>query len=256
MRFLNDIPLLTDLQSRLGILRSILIYHGIPLRKRRMANFYAQFIAPSDLCFDVGAHVGNRVSAWLRLDARIVAIEPQPRCAALLQKWYGSNKSVTLVTSAIGAQAGAQTLYVSRDNPTVTTLSRNWIDEVQQVEGFADVRWQDEVTVDVTTLDALINHFGVPTFCKIDVEGFELEVLAGLSQPITALSFEYVPASLDLCYGCIERLGQLDTYEFNWSLGESHRWQSSTWLPPGQMISILRKMQPDDASGDVYARLV
>lgn len=256
MRLLNDFPLFSKFQSRIGLLRSILIYHGIPLRKRRMAKFYAQFIRPGDLCFDIGAHVGNRVAAWLRIDAQVVAVEPQPLCAALLQRWYGSRESVTLVDQAIGAKVGRHALYVSRDNPTVTTMSREWIDEVQQVDGFASVRWQDEVVVDVTTLDELIERFGLPAFCKIDVEGFELEVLAGLSQAIAALSFEYVPASQDVCYGCIERLEELGSYEFNWSVGESHRLQSPHWLAPEQMASVLKAMPRGGASGDVYARLI
>jgi hypothetical protein len=62
----------------LGLLRSVLMYHGIPFRRRRLSQFYARFIRPGDLCFDIGAHVGSRLGAWLPLGARIVAVEPQP----------------------------------------------------------------------------------------------------------------------------------------------------------------------------------
>ena len=43
-----------------------------------MDRLYGQFVRPGDLVFDVGAHVGDRIAAFRRLGARVVAVEPQP----------------------------------------------------------------------------------------------------------------------------------------------------------------------------------
>lgn len=232
------------------------MYYGDPFKLWRMGRFYAQFIRPGDLCFDLGAHVGNRVWAWSRLGARVVAVEPQPACLNLLRRWYGRRRNVTLLEVAVGAQAGRAPLWVSAATPTVTTLSRGWIETVQQEESFAGVRWEEHVEVDVTTLDALIARFGVPAFCKIDVEGYELEVLRGLSQPLPALSFEYLPAARAAAVACVERLAELGDYRFNWSAGERHRWQAAAWVDAGQMVAFLRALRSKDRSGDIYARRV
>ena len=116
-----------------GLLRSILVYYGNPFKLRRMQRFYAQFMGPGDLCFDIGAHVGNRLFVWSRLGARVVAVEPQPLCLALLRRWYGRRPDVTLVDAAIGAEQGQGALWISPDTPTVTTLSQSWIESVQQL---------------------------------------------------------------------------------------------------------------------------
>ena len=87
---------------RLGLWRSVLMYHAIPLRRRRLTRFYAQFIRPGDLCFDIGAHVGSRLRAWTPLGARILAVEPQPECMALLRRWYGDLAHITLIEQAVG----------------------------------------------------------------------------------------------------------------------------------------------------------
>ncbi|MCC6454861.1 MAG: FkbM family methyltransferase [Caldilineaceae bacterium] len=219
-----------------------------------MRAFYAQLLRPGDLCFDIGAHVGNRISVWSRLGARVVGVEPQPACMRLLRRLYGHERNIELVEEAVGAAPGQMTLHISPSNPTVSTLSSQWMDAVRQVDSFAAVRWEEEVRVTVTTLDDLIARYGVPAFCKIDVEGFEAEVLAGLSQPLRLISFEYIPAAQPIALACIERLGQLGEYRYNWTLGEAHRWQSPTWVSADELRSTLATMPVDGASGDIFAR--
>ena len=220
-----------------------------------MRAFYAPLIKPGDLCFDVGSHVGNRIAVWRGLGARVVAFEPQPLFMRFLQVAYGRNPHVILSSQAVGAHATTKQLLISKRHPTVTTLSSEWIETVQQEEGFTSVEWDSQVEVMVTTLDALIAEYGRPAFCKIDVEGFELEVLKGLSQPLSALSFEYIPAALPLAHQCIDRLETLGRYQYNWSLAETHRWQEARWVTAAEMHQRLKAVPQSGRSGDIYARL-
>lgn len=245
----------SGVERRWGLLRSVLMYHGIPFRRSRLTRFYAQFIRPGDLCFDIGAHVGSRLRAWLPLGARIVAVEPQPACVALLRRWFGRDARVVLVDRAVGASPGAAELLVSPRTPTVTTLSPDWIAAVGRDRTFAGVRWDERLPVTVTTLDELIARHGLPAFCKIDVEGYELEVLRGLSRPIPALSFEYLSVCLDRARACVARLAELGPYQFNWSVGESHRFRSDGWLDADRLLARLGDLGAAGGSGDIYARL-
>ncbi len=237
-----------------GLLRSAVIYYGQPLKRRRMRAFYRQFVQPGDLCFDIGAHIGGRVGTFHRLGAQVVAIEPQPIFMAILERLYGGRPTVTLLQTAIGAAPGRTTMLISDWTPTVSTLDHGWAKQVGATESFRHVRWNQRLEVEVVTLDSLIAEYGLPAFCKIDVEGFEFEVLKGLNQPIQALSFEFLSAAPDTAFACLEKLCQLGNYEFNVATGETMRLVFSHWQDPSAMRVWLQR--PPASSGDVYARLL
>ena len=238
-----------------GLARSLIIYYGKPGRARRDRRFYAQFIGPGTLVFDIGAHVGNRVGIFLKLGARCIAIEPQPVFAALLQRLYGRRPYFTLVASAVGSEAGSTALHISRRTPTVSTTNAAWLEQVSRSLSFSGVTWEESIQTTQFTLDDLIDRFGLPDLCKIDVEGSELAVLQGLSRPLSLLSFEYIPAVTSAAVACIAHLESLGKYEYNWSRGESQRLREEHWLSPEAMTARMHSLEFDEDSGDVYARL-
>lgn len=246
---------MSHIKQQLGLLKSILIYYGVPFKIHLLARFYSQFIQEGDLCFDVGAHVGDRLMAWSRLGARIVGIEPQAHCMRLLKRWYGSRDNIILIEKAVASSSGEGKIFISERTPTVSSLSKEWIDTVRQTPKFDGTRWETVAKVPLTTLDELIGRFGAPVFCKIDVEGYELEALNGLSHPVKALSFEYNPAVRDIALGCIELLEKLGDYEFNWTVSEKPWFRSTQWALAGSIRILLANMPPDAPTGDIYARL-
>ncbi|HEX6873287.1 MAG TPA: FkbM family methyltransferase [Micromonosporaceae bacterium] len=247
------------LRRSYGIARSLVMYHAQPAKYRRMLRLYGQFLGPGDTGFDIGAHVGSRVRAWRRLGARVVAIEPQPDCLRVLRLFFGRDPAVSILSVAVGARAGAARLAISTGTPTVSSMSPDWIASVTADHRFAKVRWDSAVEVEVTTLDELIADHGEPAFCKIDVEGFEVEVLAGLSRPVRALSFEYLPMAHEAALAALDRVERLGSaaggYEYNYSPIETMRMASTRWLDPAALVHLLERFRPLGRSGDVYARL-
>lgn len=239
----------------LGLARSLLMYYAVPGRGRGWRRFYSQFVSPGDLCFDLGAHVGNRSAALLALGARVVALEPQPLPAAVLRRLYSRRPAFTLLQLAAGGRAGAADMLVSRRAPTVSTLSAGWAAQVGSTPGFASVAWDARTAVKLTTLDALIAQYGLPVLCKIDVEGYELEVLRGLKHPISLISFEYIPAVMTAALDCMEYLSALGDYTFNLMESEVPKLALPAWVSAPELAARLGSIPQHARAGEVYARL-
>jgi len=239
----------------IGLIRSLVVYWR-PGRQRGLRRLYATFVQGGDVVFDVGAHLGDRSVAFAALGARVIALEPQPRIARWLHRLVGGNERIVVREEAVGARTGVGQLAISRLSPTVSTLSGSWRAQLTQKNpGFRAVRWEESVEVRVVTLDTLIESYGVPSFCKIDVEGYEAEVLAGLSQPLAGLSVEFVAGQLDVASACVVRLDELGAYRFNVVAGERRDFAFAAWMSAEEILAWIDEGAGGAASGDIYAVL-
>jgi FkbM family methyltransferase len=241
------------LRTLRGVIRSLRIYYGGQRDRAAMGRFYARFVKPGDLVFDVGSHVGDRIAAFRRLGCRVVACEPNPSLVTMLRLIYGRDKTVKIVPVAVGRNAGEIELKINVDNPTVSTASADFVKASEGAPGWEGQNWGKSITVPMTTLDALIARHGVPAFIKIDVEGFEAEALAGLTQPVPALSFEFTTIQREVARLCLERCTALGFTRYNAALGESQQLAHESWQSAGEIGRWLERLPAEANSGDVYA---
>jgi len=170
------------------------------------SQLYSAFVRPGDLVFDIGANLGYKTEVFLECGARVICVEPNPLCHAILEYEFAKNPRVTLVKMAVGAEQGSLPMYV-KGTATTSTMLDDWA-PFAAFDGSVQ-----RIDVPVTTLDALIRNYGKPDFIKIDIEGFELPALIGLSSPVPFLTFEYAVSGkgserLVQCLKQLEALGR------------------------------------------------
>jgi FkbM family methyltransferase len=233
--------------------RSLDVYYGDGARDAAMHALYSRFCPPGGLAFDIGSHVGDRIGAFRACGARVVALEPQPLCAHVIAELYAGDPDVLLERRACGPATGELTLQINSANPTVTTASRAFVEAADGAGGWEGQRWDETLSVPVTTLDQLIAAHGRPDFVKIDVEGFEADVLAGLSHLVPALSFEFTTIQRDVAAACLSRLSALGFARFDLALGESQRLSFGRWIDAQAMAAHIAALPHAANSGDVYA---
>lgn len=199
-----------------------------------------QFVRPGALTFDVGANIGTRTEILLSLGARVVAFEPQPICAREVAA-HG-NERLIVVQKAIGSAEGTAKLYF-KGASVLASLKPDW----------KDIPSKGARDVEVTTLDKAIEQFGVPEYCKLDIEGFEPEALRGLSHSIPVLSLEYHCSAdgVERTRECLARLSQLGSYVVNLTAEHEAKLILPEWLP----VADFARSFPDITGGHFWGDL-
>lgn len=220
-------------------------------RRIREKRFFSQFIAKDDLCFDIGACYGNRAKIFLSLGARVLCVEPQKACIKQLEKSFQKNKYVAILPIGVSNKKGFAKLLVCKDEPAIATLSTTYYKTGRFSKDFT---YEKTERIPVTTLDTLIKKFGVPKFCKIDVEGAEEQVLQGLTKPIPYLSFEFHKEFLSAAKKCMRHLTSLGKANFNCSLGDSMKFLFPAWVNDKKLFQKLESLDNQYLQGDIYVR--
>jgi len=216
-------------------------------------NFYSNFIDKGDLCFDIGANVGRRTKVFLKLGAKVIAVEPQEHCIKVLRKKYEKNNNVILVKKAIGEEEGHAEMMLC-DSHSLSSLSKNWIESVKGSGRYSQCTWNKTEVVPIITLDSMISQYGKPSFIKIDVEGYEYEVLKGLSQPIRTICFEFTPEFIESTIKCVKYLSNIGSPQFNYCTEDKQTtFVFSKWCTPEEMGEVLSSSS-NKTVGDIYAK--
>ena len=211
-----------------------------------------KIIKKNDLCFDIGSNMGNKTQEMLDLGAKVVSIEPQKECFEYINKRFQGNNNVICVNFGCGPFKGEGKIKISSHH-TLSTMSEDFIIETSK-QRFQGVNWEREETIQILKLDDLIDLYGIPKFVKVDVEGYESEVLRGLSNQVEYLSLEFVPELKHNSFECLKILTSIGEYLFNYSEAESGVFEFSEWISQSQMEDYLKKNNDFKISfGDIYA---
>lgn len=226
-------------------------------------QFYRQVFSgfrPGDVIFDVGANQGYKTLIFLRLGAKVVAVEPDELNKGILEqkflRYRLNPKPVVIVNRAVSDEDGTTTIWIDEPGSAKNTLSRKWVETLRADEkrfGHA-LEFRQSKQIATTTLEQLMIAHGVPFFIKIDVEGHELSVLRGMKRPVPLLSFEVnLPEFRADGLQCIELLTKLDEAgKFNYTADCRKGLALDEWLGPREFSRVLS--QCEDESIEVLCK--
>lgn len=209
-----------------------------------------KYLLTGDLYFDLGAHKGEKADTFIQKYVRSVLVEPQPEMVELLNKKYGNNRLVEIIPMGVGASLDILEMSINSKEPVLSTFSEEW-----KNGRFQKTTWDQTVDVQITTIDELIKKYGNPRYIKIDVEGYEFQVLKGLTSKTGIISFEFTAEYVNNAIKCIMYLDALGYKNFNISLGENNNFSLEKFLDKQSIINILvaNSIEHKLLWGDVYA---
>lgn len=228
-----------------------LFRRGAEAERARMRAFYSQFFQVGDLVFDVGANQGEYAEVLAAEGARVVAVEPNTAFAPRLQA-FARETDIHPVFAAIGDEPGTAVLNVC-SVPGFSTLVDPGTEWIEESPDYETVNWTHTLEVPVTTMDVLARDFGAPEYLKIDVEGFEINALRGMSFRPRYVSFEFGARRKDAAVECLEHLGA-QAYAFRPIVGRDYRFATREWMSPAEAKDWLATFSVEQAEyGDMFA---
>jgi len=250
---------MTDFTTIKHLCRSTALYHSAKmlywhlLRQDYLAKFYqevtsySELLEPNSLCFDVGANIGEKTEKLLKAGMKVVAFEPQAGCMRELEARCRHYRSkLVKCRYAIGAEPGDATLYIHKYH-CHSSLNRDW----------SESKVITSTQVSMITLDQAIAEFGKPKYCKIDVEGWEYEVIKGLTQPVPLLSFEYhlQENNIHQTFTCLNYLSSLGELRINITPAEKLLFTFQEWVTLEEFIKLfpdIFQLHEEYNYGDIF----
>lgn len=226
-------------------------------RKKQLAKkFFSSFVSKGDLCFDVGANIGDMTELFIEMGMHVVSVEPQPACVSKLKERFDCNSMVSIVEAGLGAGSGETDMHICEGINVLSTISEKWIKHSRFASN-QRVNWDNKIKIKLSTLDALINQYGKPRFCKIDVEGYETNVVKGLTQPIKFVSFEFMKEFLGDAEKTLKHLQAISNIRVNYSVAEKYEYESfsSRWGDVQDVMNELKKSEDPKLWGDIYVEM-
>lgn len=211
-------------------------------------DFYAQFISPGDLCFDIGANTGKKSRLFLELGAKVIAFEPQTACQESLKELKKEFPFFDYYPFAVGAKNEEKELFLA-NHSEVATLSKAFINYFSGDE----IQWNAKETVTVKSLESLIETYGLPNYCKIDVEGYEFEILSHLKSKIPILEFEFTGGFITETIKIISLLDD-EKVRFNYILNEHLKLQHQDWCTGEELKKIIQSLPIERLHGNIFVK--
>jgi FkbM family methyltransferase len=219
---------------------------------RLMREFYAPLLSKGALVFDIGANVGTMTAIFASLGAKVVAIEPNPDCARHIELTT-SRDAVEVLQAAVGARNGLAELEVSDRKDKMSSLSTQWCEAVSKGNRDYEGIWNRKLTVPTITLDSLAEHYGVPFYIKIDVEGYEEQVLRALRRCPPLLSFEFNRMFLEPALRALDNR-IFDEAFFNFTLVDPVKFELENWVDRDELKRNILGLRDNSGLGDIFAR--
>jgi FkbM family methyltransferase len=162
------------------------------------------------LLFDIGANAGHYADANAAKYDKMILVEANPQLCRALQDKYRHNPRFMVENRLVSKDKNVP--FYLCPNHTFSTAAIRWTKESRFVHM---EKWHPSPEpIACVTVDELVKTHGKPTYIKIDVEGYEYNVLQSMTEKYCPLAFEWAEELVDEIFLSLDYLASLGYQEF------------------------------------------
>lgn len=182
-----------------------------------------------NMLIDIGANIGDYTYAFMQKKElaleRFIIVEPNPSLIIQLKERFKNNPTVTIINKAASNEKNHIEFFISNIS-TISTADRNFIEKSRFATRLGGpYQWNQKILVETIGVDDLISIHGVPRFLKIDVEGYEYNVIKSITKKYDCewVGFEWHEEFVEDAIRCVTHLYDLGWKKFGFTdMGEGH----------------------------------
>jgi FkbM family methyltransferase len=175
-----------------------------------------------NLIFDIGFNVGEFTQTCFNKykDCNVIAVEANPTLANNVSPHFFTNYNFTLHNNLVSDKEGENIdFYVSPIASGVSTASTEFMQNSRFTKGSKNlpensITWNEPIKIQSITIDSMSERYGMPDLIKIDVEGYEYNVLSGLTQKANDICFEWHEEESESLYKILQHLQNIGYTQF------------------------------------------
>lgn len=170
------------------------------------------------LIFDIGYNKGDFAKKCIEKfpECKVIGVE------ANLGLTYGvsETKNLKILNALVSSKDNKEiAFYIEPYQSGISTASKDFIENSRFKKGSKSLKpnsssWMEPILIKSITLDTMVAEFGTPDYIKIDVEGYEHEVIKGLSQKQNTICFEWHEEFYEDVYKIVEHLQKIGYEKF------------------------------------------
>jgi len=188
------------------------------------------------ILIDIGANRGLYADANAASYDQCILVEANPELSMfLLEKYKGNEKMV--IENKIVSNKTNETFYISNAD-TISTVDREWVSNSRFSQNYS---WRPVEGLPTCSIDTLVQTYGTPSFLKVDVEGYEYNVILSMTQKYCPLAFEWAEEKKEEILLTLKYLHSLGYTKFALQLEDAytHKVNDDEWYVFSTMYSIL-----------------
>ena len=191
------------------------------------------------ILFDIGANRGLYADANVNLYDQCILVEANPELSRFLSEKYNTNPGMVIVNKIVSNKQN-ETFYISNAD-TISTVDPEWVNQSRFSQNYS---WHPVQGLPTFSIDELVQTYGQPSFLKVDVEGYEYNVILSMTQKYCPLSFEWAEEKKQEILLTLKYLHSLGYSKFSLQMEDSYTYQvkNEEWVEFSTLYSMLETL--------------
>jgi FkbM family methyltransferase len=191
------------------------------------------------ILFDIGANRGLYTDSNAKKYDKFILVEANKHLCNFLKNNYINNPNIIIEQKIVSSDKN--TVFYISNVDVISSCDSEWINN-SRFSNKSCYNFNKTTDNESITIDELVEKYGIPEYIKIDVEGYELNVLKSMTKKYCPIGFEWAEEKKDELLLSLEYVKSLGYEKFCLQKEDKYDFVPEKWLDYNQIYKIVDEL--------------